>query len=105
MAPPPAQVYSPPVSPAGGVPVRPTGAVPRRRIGDVLVERGLLTPDQLAVALAEQANVEGDRRRLGQVIVGLGLATERQIAQALAAVLDLPFVDLGEVVVDRDAAR
>jgi type IV pilus assembly protein PilB len=70
-----------------------------------LVERGLLTSDQLAIALAEQANAEGDRRRLGQVIVGLGLATERQIAHALADVLHLPFVDLGEVVVDRDAAR
>ncbi|MFN8075948.1 MAG: ATPase, T2SS/T4P/T4SS family [Kineosporiaceae bacterium] len=77
----------------------------RRRIGDVLVDAGLLTPEQLDVALEAQRNAPGPRRRLGQVVVELGLATERDVAQALADLLGLQMVDLSRAVPAPDVVR
>ncbi|MGN6598407.1 MAG: ATPase, T2SS/T4P/T4SS family [Actinomycetes bacterium] len=66
----------------------------RRRLGDVLVESGLLTPEQLREVLDAQVSAEGPRRRLGQVVVELGYVTERDMAKALAEQLGLEMVDL-----------
>jgi type IV pilus assembly protein PilB len=79
----------------------------RRRIGEVLVEQGVLTEQQLSAALEAQKQVEPGqpRRRLGAVIIGSGFATEREIAEALAEALGLPLVDLGRTLVVPDAAR
>lgn len=53
----------------------------RRRLGDVLVEEGLLSPEALADALAEQAS---SGRRLGEILVARGLISGPAIANALA---------------------
>ncbi len=68
----------------------------RRRLGEVLVEQGLLTEEQLAAALARQNEIlPGEtRRRLGQVVIAEGFADERQVATALAEALGLRLVDL-----------
>ena len=49
-------------------------------LGELLVDRGLLSARQLELALAEQSRTG---RRLGEVLVGLGFVSE----QALAAML------------------
>ena len=49
-------------------------------LGELLVDRGLLSARQLELALAEQRRTG---RRLGEVLVGLGFVSE----QALAAML------------------
>ncbi len=79
----------------------------RRRIGEVLVEQGVLTAEQLSAALSSQQDVEPGqpRQRLGQVVISSGFATERQIAEALAEALGLPLVDLGGTLVVPDAVR
>ncbi len=77
----------------------------RRRIGDVLVESGLLTREQLELALAEQRNAAGPRRRLGQVVADLGLASEEAVAQCLANLLGLELVDLSRLVPAPDVVR
>ncbi|HXF82302.1 MAG TPA: ATPase, T2SS/T4P/T4SS family [bacterium] len=74
----------------------------RRRIGDILVEGGVITPEQLQEALARQRRT---RERLGRVLVELGAATEVQIAQALAHQLDLRFVSLAGQRLDPAAVR
>ncbi len=76
--------------------------VQRKRIGDILVDTGVITPQQLAAALAQQRRT---RERLGRILVEQGAATERQIAQALAAQLDLPLVTLSAVRIDPAAVR
>ncbi|MDP9101792.1 MAG: Flp pilus assembly complex ATPase component TadA [Actinomycetota bacterium] len=80
---------------------------PRRRIGEVLVEQGLLTEAQLLDVLALQNDVPvGERRRrLGQVVIAEGLADERQVASALAEALGLGLVDLSRVVVSPELVR
>jgi type IV pilus assembly protein PilB len=79
----------------------------RRRLGEVLVEQGLLTPDQLSQALdLQQATPPGQpRRRLGAVVIGAGFASERQVAEALAEALGLPLVDLGRTMIVPEAVR
>jgi type IV pilus assembly protein PilB len=66
----------------------------RRRLGDVLVDSGLITSEQLGKALEEQRKVDGPRRRIGQMVVDLGFATEREVAECLARLLHLKLVDL-----------
>ena len=63
----------------------------RKRLGEILVEAGVLDGRQLQEALAYQRRWGG---KLGQVAVGLELATEQQVISALAARLACPTVDL-----------
>ncbi|MGH8888152.1 MAG: GspE/PulE family protein [Acidothermaceae bacterium] len=83
-----------------------TGLPERRRLGDVLVERDLITPEQLAEALDAQRKLTGkNRKRLGQLIVEMGFLTERQIAGALAELLALELIDGGDLAVPMEVAR
>ncbi len=71
-----------------------------KQLGDILLERGLLDEEQLAVAVEEQRRLG---RSLGRVLVERGALTESQLVAALAAQIGLRFVDLGEHAVDADA--
>jgi type IV pilus assembly protein PilB len=79
----------------------------RRRIGEVLVEQGLVTPEQLSQVLElQQATPPGQPRpRLGAVVIQAGYASERQVAEALAEALGLPLVDLGRTMIVPEAVR
>lgn len=61
------------------------------RLGDLLIQQGLLTEEQLKSAL-EQQKLTG--RKLGRVFVDSGFVTEEGISQALARQLRIPFIDL-----------
>ncbi len=61
------------------------------RIGELLVENGLLTAKQLTKALQAQKK---RGMRLGQILVDLGYVEETQLLEFLAQQLDIPFVDL-----------
>lgn len=61
------------------------------RLGDLLIQQGLLTDEQLKIALDEQKRTG---RKLGRVFVESGYVTEAGISQALARQLQIPFVDL-----------
>jgi type IV pilus assembly protein PilB len=79
----------------------------RRRLGEVLIEAGVISGEQLQQALTRQSEVEPGkpRRRLGAVISEAGFATERQIAEALATSLGLQVVDLGQKRISPDVVR
>lgn len=77
----------------------------RRRLGEVLLEQGLVTQEQLDTALAVQTADPPPRRRLGQVVAALGFATERQVAESLATHLGLSAADLSRVVPAPDVVR
>jgi len=65
----------------------------RKKIGECLVQAGLITEDDLRAALAEHKKTG---ERLGVVLVRMNLATEKQIAKALAVQLGFPYVNLSE---------
>jgi len=62
-----------------------------KRLGEILVESGLLTPEQLNRALATAA---ANQQRLGEALVSIGLLSEIDIARALATQLGLEIVRL-----------
>src|SRR5687767_11643386 len=65
----------------------------RKKLGECLIQAGLITEEDLQSALAEHKRTG---ERLGAVLVRLNLATERQIAKALAYQLGFPYLSLGE---------
>jgi type IV pilus assembly protein PilB len=72
-----------------------------KEFGEVLVEEGLITSDQLERAAAEQERVG---RSLGRVLIDLGLVKEPDLVAVLARQIGLEFVDLGERQIDPQAA-
>ena len=69
-------------------------------LGQLLVDGGILTEQQLRRVLEEKAS---SGRRLGEIAVSLGFTTERAIAGALAEQYELEFVDLDVVELDKQA--
>jgi type IV pilus assembly protein PilB len=100
-------VTPPPERPtaATDVPRQGPGGMGRRRLGDVLVDSGLISAEQLDASLSEQRRPGGARRRLGQVVSDLGFASERQVAEALAKLLGLQLIDLSKTIPAPDVVR
>ncbi len=72
----------------------------RRRLGDLLIEAGLISETQLKAALNEQRKWGG---RLGRTVVELGFVTETAIGLVLAKQLELPSIDLDTMPLDQAA--
>ena len=68
------------------------------RLGDLLVREGLLTPENLDKALAEQLQTPG--QRLGLTVVKMGLVPETEVVRMLARQYRMPAVDLSRFEVD-----
>jgi len=75
----------------------------RRRLGEILLELGLVDEEQLTAALAEQSS--SPQRRLGAILVENGVTSEDVVARVLARQLGLPFVRLEGHVADQAATR
>ena len=65
------------------------------RLGEILVEAGLATEEDIRLALLEQRKRKG--KRLGEVLVELGFVDEMDVVKTLAKKFHLPYVDLDEV--------
>ncbi|MGE5091714.1 MAG: type IV-A pilus assembly ATPase PilB [Bacillota bacterium] len=72
------------------------------RLGQVLLQEGLLTREQLAQGLAE---AKSSKLRLGYVLVKLGLIQEIEITKVLARQYRMPAVDLTGFQVDSKIVR
>ena len=68
-----------------------------KQLGDILLERGLVTEDQMINAYTEHQRAG---RALGRVLVDQGVLTESQLVAALAEQIGMEFVDLGDYPVD-----
>jgi type IV pilus assembly protein PilB len=66
----------------------------QRKLGQILVDLGYLTEDQLWDVLEEQKQSPGEV--IGQVAKGMGLVTEEQITEALAEQWGMPVINLEE---------
>ncbi|MBA3641005.1 MAG: hypothetical protein H0W53_17425, partial [Acidobacteria bacterium] len=72
----------------------------RKKIGECLIQAGLITDEDLQVALAEH---QRSGERIGAVLVRLNLATPKQITKALAYQLGFPYVSLADEPPDAEA--
>ncbi|MBR3759876.1 MAG: Flp pilus assembly complex ATPase component TadA [Ruminococcus sp.] len=74
------------------------------RIGDYLVNQGLITNDQLSKVLAAQKESNGTKK-FGDVVVELGFMTELNFAKALAGNLRVQYVDLDNIEINTEAVQ
>ncbi|MBE3656286.1 MSHA biogenesis protein MshE [Vibrio navarrensis] len=74
----------------------------RKRLGDLLVEEGIINETQLNQALSVQGS---SGRKLGDTLIDLGFLTEQQMLAFLAQQLNLPLIDLSRAMVDIDAVQ
>ena len=72
------------------------------RLGELLVQQGLITPDQLRIALTEQKQQQAP---LGRLLVRMGFVTEAVIRDIMARTIGQEAIDLTQVVVDGDAVK
>ncbi|MBY0146688.1 GspE/PulE family protein [Neobacillus niacini] len=62
----------------------------RKRLGDLLIEEGLITAEQLQTALSEKA----PNQKIGDVLLQRGYITDQQLAEVLEVQLGIPHVNL-----------
>lgn len=63
----------------------------KKLLGEILIEKGLLTPERLALALGEQVTT---KELLGTVVVRKGWVKEKDLLAALSERFNMPLVDL-----------
>jgi type IV pilus assembly protein PilB len=85
----------------GDRPPIPLGQKPRLQLGELLIEKGLITQAQLDEALVERRQNGG---LVGEALVRLGFIFEDELARTLAEQAGVPFVNLDANSVDRYAA-
>jgi general secretion pathway protein E len=64
-------------------------------LGQILIDRGLITPDKLDVALKEQVAL-GKSQRIGKILVNLGFIREQDLLNALSYQLGIRFLPFSE---------
>ena len=72
------------------------------RLGELLVQQGLISTDQLSIALAEQRH---NHVPIGRLLVRLGFVTESAIRDIMARTIGQESIDLAQVVADSEALR
>ncbi|MGD2138783.1 MAG: ATPase, T2SS/T4P/T4SS family [Burkholderiales bacterium] len=73
------------------------------RLGELLVQQGLITQDQLRIALTEQSTHKNVP--IGRLLVRLGFVTESVIRDIMARTIGQESIDLNQVLVDAEALR
>ena len=72
------------------------------RLGDLLVDAGVISEDQLMSALKSQKE---SKRRLGDELIQTGVITERQLIDALMMQLGIDYVDLSSTEIAPEMAQ
>jgi len=73
-----------------------------KKLGELLIEKGIINPQQLEVAIAESKRTN---RLLGDVLVHLGFATSAQISKVLAEQSGQEYINLREYDIAEEALR
>ena len=71
------------------------------RIGEILIEAGLVTRQQIDEALQKQSL--GKRKQIGRILIERGLINENQLLIALAEKFRLDFVNLDDITISQAA--
>ena len=72
------------------------------RLGDLLVQAGAITEEQLMTALTEQKK---SGMRLGRALISMGYVDEDKLLNILSQQLKLPYIDLKNFNFDEDLVR
>ena len=66
-----------------------------KRLGDMLLDSGYITTDQLTTALSLQKD---SGMRLGETLIDAGYITEKELIDVLCMQLGIDFIDLTNVI-------
>jgi len=77
-------------------------AAKKIRVGDLLVEKGLITNDQLMEALSEQKRTG---QKIGRVLTELNFVSEEKVLTCLADHFHYPYIELQRYRVNSDVVR
>jgi len=69
----------------------------QKKLGEILVEKGLISLKQLEEALAQQART---KEFLGEILIKKRLIKEKELQEALSAQFDIPVVSLKDKYID-----
>ncbi|MEK3900565.1 GspE/PulE family protein [Paenibacillus sp. FSL R7-0179] len=72
-------------------------AIIKKRLGDLLVENGIISEEQLQEALVDQRKT---KRKLGDLLISQGYITEQQLIEVLEFQLGIPHVSLHKYHID-----
>jgi type IV pilus assembly protein PilB len=72
-----------------------------KQLAEILLEKGIVSQEQLDQAVAEQTETG---KRLGRILIDMGLVKEQDLVAALASQIGLRFVDLTDDAVDATAS-
>src|SRR5690625_966691 len=73
----------------------------RKRLGDLLVDAGLITEEQLQDALREQSSTE----KLGDTLLREGYITEQQLIEVLEFQLGIPHVNITQYPIEQETIQ
>jgi hypothetical protein len=73
-----------------------------KRIGEILIEKRMITEAQLHDALSDQRFSD---KFLGMILMERGLITDRELAEVLSEQFGIPLVDLKQEHIDMELAR
>ena len=73
-----------------------------KKLGEILVEKGLITQKQILTALKKQKKEGG---RLGSILVELGYISDDDLISVLSEQFGVPAVDLGNIEVDEKVLK
>ncbi len=74
--------------------------VKTKRLGEILIEAGLITPEKLDLALQEQRHTG---EKLGATLQRLGLCSEQELGKVLASQAGVALIDLASTAIDPEA--
>ncbi|MEW6185620.1 MAG: ATPase, T2SS/T4P/T4SS family [Thermodesulfobacteriota bacterium] len=74
----------------------------KKRLGDILIQAGMITPDQLAAAIEAQKQT---KYRLGKALIHLGFITEENLIKTLAHQLKINYVNFKDEKIDSSLAK
>ena len=64
------------------------------RLGEILIEKGFLTPEKLQLAIEEQHKT---KKMLGEVLINMGLISEKDFLQCISQQQGIPFLELKDM--------
>lgn len=74
----------------------------RRMMGEMLVEMGIISPEQLTLSLSRQRETGG---KLGKILVEEGVMSEAQLIETLESLLGVPRVQVSTLEIDPEAVK
>lgn len=77
-------------------------ATQRKMLGDILVENGLISEEQLTQALADQKN---SKEKLGRILVRRGYITDDQLMEVLEFSLGIPRVQISRMEINPETVK